>query len=110
MLTAVVLLLHAGAGTVVVADVRGHRGQQRIARGNQPECAVPHQLLHFTGPGVPVRLEVTGVCRDLVEGDGAVVEVQCGWGRDVRATAVLVEIRRAVAENGLLFDGPSHQF
>lgn len=109
-LTAVLFLLHTGTMVAAdVRDVRGHGREQGVAGGNWPEAVVPYQLLHFTGPGVSVGAGLPGVCRNVVEGDGAVVEVQCGRGGHVGGGAALVEIRGAVAENGLLFDGPGHQ-
>lgn len=112
-LTALLLLLHAGAGTVVVADtvgaLRRHGGQQGIAGGNGRQSVVPYQLLQFTVPGVPVGSLVPGVCADLVEGDGAVVEVQRGRRGHVRRRVVLVQVGGAVAEDGLLLDGSRHQ-
>lgn len=105
------LLLHTRTGTAVtvnmVGAIQGHRGQQRITWGNRRHGVVPYQLLHFTGPGVSIR--VPTVCRNLVKGDGAIVKVQCGW-RGVRSRAVLVELWGAVAEDWLLFNGPGHQF
>ena len=97
-LTALLLLLHTRAGTVmaaaadVVGAVWGHRGQQGVARGNRRQDVVPYQFLHFTGPGASVGAGVAGVCRNAVEGDGAVVEVQRGRRGHVRGGAVLVEI------------------
>lgn len=112
MLTAMFLLLHTRTGTVVAANIVGaiwgHRGQQRITWGNRRQGVVPYQLLHFTGPGVSVG--VPTVCRNLVEGDGAVVEVQCSWRGHVWSGAMLVELWGAVAEDGLLFNGSGHQF
>lgn len=114
VLTALLLLLHARAGTVVTAAdvvwaIRGHRGQQGITGGNWWQGVVPYQFLHFTGPGVSVGVRVPSVCGNLVEGDGAVVEVQCGWWGHVRSRAMVVEIWGAVAEDGLLFNGSRHQ-
>lgn len=108
LLTAVLLLLHVRAGAVVaVSAVWGHRGQQGVAGGNRWQGVVPYQLLHFTGPGAPVG--VPSICRNLVEGDGTVVEVQCGWRGHVRSWAVLVELWGAVAKHGLLFNGSGHE-
>lgn len=95
-LTAMLLLLHTRAGTVVAANVVGniwgHGGQQGVTWGNRRQTVVPYQLLHFTGPRVSVGARVPSVCRNLVKGDGAVVEVQCGWRGHVRSRAMLVEL------------------
>lgn len=111
MLTVVLFLLHTRTGTAVTSNmvgaIQGHWGQQRITWGNRRKGVVPYQLFHFTGSGVSIR--VSTVCRNLVEGYGAVVEVQCGW-RGVRSRAVPVDLWRAVAEDWLLFNGPGHQF
>jgi len=110
-LTAVLLLLHTRAGTVDAAGVgalRGHRGQQGITRGHRRQ-AVPYQILHVTAPGGPIGTRVPAVCRPLVEGDGAVVEVQRGRRGHVGTQDMLVEIRGAVAEDGLLFNGSAYQ-
>lgn len=91
-----ILLLHARAGTVVAATIVGviwgHRGQQGITWGNRRQGVVPYQFLHFTGPGVSVGAGVPRVCGNVVKGDGAVVEVQCGRRGHVRGRAMLVEI------------------
>lgn len=110
-LTALLVLLHAGAGRVVVAHgaVRRHGRQQGVARGERRQGAVPHQFLQFTVPGVLERTVIPRVRMNPVEGDGAVVEVQGRRRRHVRRGVVLVEIRRAVAEYGLLLDGSCHQ-
>lgn len=110
-LTALLIFLHAGAGRVVVAQgaVRRHGRHQRVTRGERRQRAVPHQFLQFTVPGVLERTVVPRVRVNPVEGDGAVVEVQGRRRRHVRRGAVMVEVRRAVAEHGLLLDGSGHQ-
>lgn len=72
--------------------VWGHGAQQRVAWGERRQGAVPHQLLQFTVPGVLERAVVPRVRTNLVEGDGAVVEVQGRRRRHVRRGAVLVEV------------------
>lgn len=98
---------------MVVADtvgaLRRHGGQQGIAGGDGRQSVVPYQLLQFTVPGVPVGPGLPAVCADLVEGDGAVVEVQRGRRGHFRRGVVLVQVRGAVAEDGLLLDGSRHQ-
>lgn len=58
VLTALLLLLHTRAGTVVAADIVGtfwrHWGQQGITWGNWRQDVVPYQFLHLTGPGVSI--------------------------------------------------------
>lgn len=95
----------------MVADgaVWRHGAQQGVAGRERRERAVPHQLLQFTVPGVLERTVIPRVRAHLVEGDGAVVQVQGGGRRHVRGGAVLVEVRGAVAQHGLLFDDASHQ-
>lgn len=95
----------------MVADgaVWRHSAQQRVAGGERRQRAVPHQLLQFTVPGVLERAGIPRVRTNLVKGDGAAVEVQGGGRRHVGRRAVLVEVGRAVAEYGLLFDDPRHQ-
>lgn len=92
-----------------VGALRRHGGQQGIAGGNGRQSVVPYQLLQFTVPGVPVGSGVPGVCADLVEADGAVVEVQRGRRGHFRRRVVLVQVGGAVAEDGLLLDGSRHQ-
>lgn len=111
MLTAMLLLLHTRTGTAVTSDmvgaIQGHRGQKRITGWNRRHGVVSHQLFHFTGPGASIG--VAAVRGNLVEGDGAVVEVQCGW-RGIRSRAVLIALWGAVTEHRLLFNSPGHQF
>lgn len=112
MLTDVLLLLHAGAGTVVAAYVHGtiwgHWWKQRITWRNWWKGVVPHQLLHFTGPGVPVWANFSVIRRNWVKGNGAIVEVQCGWRGHV-GSGGMVELWGAVVEDGLLFNDSAHQ-
>lgn len=76
----------------VVGDIWGHRGQQGVTGGNWTQGVVPYQFLHFTGPGVSIWAAVPGICRNVVKGYGAIVQVQCGGRRHVRGGAVLVEV------------------
>lgn len=112
MLTAMLLLIHTRAGTVqaatVVGAIWGHWGQQGITCGYWRQ-GVPYKFFHFTGPGGSIAIRIPGVCRNLVEGDGAIVEVQCGRRWHVRSRAVLVEVCWAVAEGGFLFNGSANQ-
>lgn len=75
MLTALLVFLHAGAGSVMVANgaVWWQGAQQRVTRGERRQGALPHQLLQFTVPGVLERTVIPRVRTNLVEGDGAVV-------------------------------------
>lgn len=114
MLTTLLLLLHTRAGTVVAAAdgvgaIWGHRGQQGVARRNWWQGVVPHQFLHFTGPGVSIGASFCSIWGNLVKGDGAIVEVQCGWRGHVRGGVMLVEIWGAVTKDRLLFNGSCHQ-
>lgn len=113
MLTALLLLLHTRAGTVEAPDIVGafwgHRGQQGITWGNWWKDVISYQFLHFTGPGVSIGAMVPRICRNLVKGDGAIVEVQCGRRGHVRSRVMLVEIWGAVAKDGLLFNVSAHQ-
>lgn len=111
VLTAMLLLIHTRAGTVEAASVGafwGHRGQQGITWGHRRQ-GVPHQILQVTCPGVSIGTSVPAVCRNMIEGDGAVVEVQRGGRGHVWARAVLVQLHGAVANDGLLFNGSAHQ-
>lgn len=110
-LTALLVFLHAGAGSVMVAHgaVRRHGAQQRVTWGERRQGAVPHQLFQFTVPGVLEGTVVPGVRANLVKGDGAAVEVQGGRRRHVGRGAALVEVWRAVAKYRLLLDDAGHQ-
>lgn len=94
MLTALLVFLHAGAGSVMVAGgaVWRHGAQQRVTWGERRQGAVPHQLLQFTVPGVLEHTVFPRVRTNLVEGDGAVVEVQGRRRGHVRRGVVLVEV------------------
>lgn len=89
----------------IVGAVWRHGGQQGVTGRNGRQGVV----LQFTGPGASVRTGASRICGHLVEGDGAVVEVQRGGRGHVRADGVLVQLCRAVSQNRLLFNGSGHQ-
>lgn len=93
-----------------VGALRRHGGEQRVAGRDGRQRVVPHQLLQFTvSAATAVGAWLAAVCVHLVEGDGAVVEVQRGGRGHVGRGTVLVQVGGAVAKDGLLFDGPRHQ-
>lgn len=106
-----IFLVHTRARTVAAADivrnVWGHGRQEGVTWGNWPQAVVPNQLFHFAGPRVSVG--VPSICRDVVKGNGAIVEVQRSWWRHFRRAIMLVDVRWTVPKNGLLFDGSCHK-